>query len=208
MWFGNFANANRMQVYLPLGQEWYGDLNTDKSHIMHPRLKITETSVSGFSSGAILTANMMSLDPQTFKAAAILAGMMPPQRWGKFDSALNGKKIFIYQGSSDPYFNQETLNKTAQYFVDSGANVTTKFIHDFHHVMPNALPVNEEFNKEKSCGTIDDVFFGENNSSMSRNCGFNLAYYFLQDWFEGHQKKQLVDPTADYLSHGQLLAFN
>ena len=57
------------------------------------------------------------------------------------------------------------------------------WIHDFHHVLPNALTEHKDFNKYKSCATINDVTFGKNDSSMARNCGFNIAYYFLEDWF-------------------------
>lgn len=82
------------------------------------------------------------------------------------------------------------------------------WIHDFHHVMPNSLPVHSKFNKEKSCATIDDVVFGYSNASMARNCGYNLVYYFLNDWFSIRFKKVLKEAEPDYLSKGQLLAFN
>lgn len=67
-----------LHVFEPLGEKWYATVNFNKSHVIHPRLKITESSISGFSAGAILTANIMSMEPETFTAAGIFAGMLPP----------------------------------------------------------------------------------------------------------------------------------
>lgn len=63
-----------IQVYEPLGEEWFTTVNKTKSHNIHPRLKITESTVSGFSTGATWTANIMSIDPETFSAGGIFAG--------------------------------------------------------------------------------------------------------------------------------------
>lgn len=43
---------------------------------------------------------------------------------------------------------------------------------------------------------------------MARNCGFNIAYYFLKDWFEARHNKPMNRSTNDYTKHGHLLAFN
>ena len=41
---------------------------------LNPRLKITESSVSGFSNGARWAANIMAVEPHLFRASAILGG--------------------------------------------------------------------------------------------------------------------------------------
>lgn len=43
---------------------------------------------------------------------------------------------------------------------------------------------------------------------MARNCGFNIAYYFLKDWFEARHNKPMNRSTDDYTKQGRLLAFN
>ena len=59
----SFSMAVVLHVFEPLGEDWYATVNFNKSHAIHPRLKITESSISGFSAGAMLTANIMSMEP-------------------------------------------------------------------------------------------------------------------------------------------------
>ena len=83
----------------------------------------------------------MSLDPDTFSHASILSGSVPSQRWDTLNNKLEDKPIFLQAGAKDPTFNNDELPNTVKYFKNSGAKVTTHFIRDFSHVLPNAQPV-------------------------------------------------------------------
>ena len=88
------------------------EVNTSYSYHFNPKLKITESSVSGFSNGARWAANIMSVEPPLFKASAILGGQIPEKLYGNFSFELKNKKIFIYQGSEDSFLSKETLWQT------------------------------------------------------------------------------------------------
>ena len=51
---------------------------------------------------------------------------------------LENKPIFLQAGAKDPTFGKEDLPETVKYFKSSGAKVTTHYIRDFSHVLPNS----------------------------------------------------------------------
>lgn len=142
----HYSDALPIQIFQELDEQWDTTINLNQSYHLNPKLKITESSVSGFSNGARWAANIMSVEPHLFRASAILGGQVPSKLYGNHTFKLKEKKIFIYQGTEDYFLSEETLTQTQTFFRENGANVTTMHIHGFHHVLPNALPIHPEFN--------------------------------------------------------------
>lgn len=70
----HYSDALPIQIFQELDEQWDTTINLNQSYHLNPKLKITESSVSGFSNGARWAANIMSVEPHLFRASAILGG--------------------------------------------------------------------------------------------------------------------------------------
>lgn len=68
------SRALPIQIFEELGEDWDTKIDTSYYYYLNPKLKITESSVSGFSNGARWAANIMAVEPHLFRASAILGG--------------------------------------------------------------------------------------------------------------------------------------
>lgn len=114
------------------------------TNTIDPNFKITEIMISGFSSGAFTTANLLRIEPEAFDGAAILSGSMFP---GFFNTTrvppngtLTGKPLYYYHGLKDQILPHANVLETLEYLKPSNANIKTNFIPGFNHVLGSQLP--------------------------------------------------------------------
>lgn len=88
----------------------------------------------GFSNGANIAASLMLKHPGALKGAILLSPMVPFEPTVAPD--LVGARVFIGAGRNDPIVPLTQVNRLAQLFRDTGADVTTH-LHPSGHTITN-----------------------------------------------------------------------
>ena len=114
-----------LNMSAPLGNEWFSNnTNFTAEWSLDQKFKVTKTFISGFSSGAILSTNIMTMDPSGFDGFGLLSGllfsnfsMLIEEKYENFDRNpdLQGKQVFMSMGSKDS-FAKDHFDKSVEYF--------------------------------------------------------------------------------------------
>lgn len=210
--FGSVIGAAPLapfQLSEPLGMEWYSN-NTNFTTTWTKPFNITHNYLSGFSSGSMMSTNLMRMHPEAWEGFGLLAGIitqnmskLEPVNFGELPlSNIKDKPVFGYLGTKDMQ-DAGYWQQSMAWLQDNGAKVTKQLIHDFTHVVPSNLPVDEEWHREGSCNVRDGDVVPPKRGS--RNCGYNLAWYMLQTWFG---EEPLKERALNHTQLGDFHAFN
>ena len=151
----------------PLNNDWNDDSYLDQDYqVFNKTLRANKFTVSGFSSGAILTTNLFAMFNQYIDGIAVLAGIGPcATRQEDFTEMLDiplddqldisicqeksehfptdgylGKPAYFYSGTKDKIVPHEFTKSSAEWHKEMGVNLKTNWIDEFEHVYPNDIP--------------------------------------------------------------------
>lgn len=143
-------------------------------------LKPKTFTISGFSSGGIMTANLFTMFNDNIDGAGIHSGTGPCANagWscplGKKRSystkGMKGKPVFFYGGMNDTTVFPILTQMTSAWFRIKGAKVKTEWINEFEHIFPNSVPQHGKYNPPLSCSIRN-----EEAGSAVQSCGYNMA---------------------------------
>lgn len=143
-----------------LSREWGDKAYEDKSRCKNINLNLEANffTMSGFSSGGYMTANLMGMFNENIDGVAVNAGFGPcaTMGFGCVDSekhiikyptkGIKGKPMFFYSGKKDNVIAHHLPVKAAKWYESMGAKVQRRWIGDFLHIFPNSVPSNTKYN--------------------------------------------------------------
>ena len=153
-------------------REWndIGELIKDNGDKPYTPLTLQHTAasltISGFSTGGFMTANLVSMFNQQIDGAAIFAGGGPCASANHFckrkpsgefysTSGLLSMPILVYHGTQDEVVDFVNATVASDWFENEGARVQRVFIDDFIHVMPSNIAPNPIHSPYESCAHRD-----------------------------------------------------
>lgn len=101
------------------------------------RLDSTRIYALGYSNGANIASSMMFIDPRLLQGAILFRPMLvfePEQR-----SDLSGSSVFISAGRMDPIVPASSVERLAELFESSHADVTLKWQLAGHNLVPSEV---------------------------------------------------------------------
>lgn len=181
---------------------------------------ITETMLSGFSSGGMMTTNMLRLEPELYGGAAIISSTLLQSLTDPFlDSdevadKFQDKPLYFHLGAGDAAVKPWMTQNGIDFFEPSGANIKFDLIRDFEHVVPNNLPEEKTYNKYKTCASaylheVPDSTPEKPNFNTMNNCGYNLAWYMFNHLTSAKKHPvELKEREIDHTKKGNYYAFD
>ena len=166
-----FMQADGQLALKELNSDWSDTSYLDEEYFFESfDLKSKSLTVSGFSSGALLTTNMFAWFNQRIDSIAVLAGTGPCTTRQELGGTLadygwfcegpgvsyptdgyNGKSVFFFTGDYDPDIDSK---KSAEWHKSMGMNVKTHWKSGFNHTFANDIPGHEDFNPKIDCANI------------------------------------------------------
>lgn len=103
----------------------------------HYQFATDDVTAVGYSNGANIAAAMMLLRPEILRRAILFRAMVPLADAPRAN--LNGVRVFISAGRSDPIIPLENSQRLARLLEDSGAEVTLEIMEAGHGLVRNDL---------------------------------------------------------------------
>lgn len=196
----NFVNSAPIEL-CDLSREWGDKAYEDKNrcNIVDLDLKADFFTMSGFSSGGYMTANLMGMYNENIDGVAVNAGFGPCATMGfgcvksekhiiKYPTdGIKGKPMFFYSGKQDNVIPHHLPVQAAKWYESMGAKVQRRWIGDFLHIFPNSVPSNTKYNPPQTCGSHDPRW------SSAQNCGYNMASEILEHLYGMEELKRNFD---------------
>ena len=178
---------------------------------------LVKVTISGFSSGGALTANLLAMYNDVLDGGAILAGFGPCASYKSDPYCKTGEKkiydqkglwqnkVFIYGGKLDDIVKIRSVKHMTRWFMHRGSTVETWYP-NFGHVYPNTLPINDQYNPLESCTGVGMINCQESATAKYFGFLYDTEHHFISlPWIKYNGAAPL---HLDWERYGNLYAIN